>query len=90
MVFSIEPGYYKENEYGIRIEDLVVTREKSEKFIKIINLTLVPLQKKMIYDEILTNEQQDYLIQFDERVKKILSSFIKPNELGYKFLMENT
>ncbi|KAM0685504.1 hypothetical protein COBT_003284, partial [Conglomerata obtusa] len=28
MVFSIEPGYYKENEYGIRIEDLVVTREK--------------------------------------------------------------
>lgn len=90
MVFSIEPGYYKENEYGIRIEDLVVTRKKSKNYLKLINLTLVPLQKKMIHEDLLTNDQKDYLLEFNAKVKKVLSSYIKPNELGYKFLMENT
>jgi xaa-pro peptidase len=27
MVFSIEPGIYLENEFGVRIEDVVVARE---------------------------------------------------------------
>ena len=28
MILSNEPGYYKQNEYGIRIENLVVVKEK--------------------------------------------------------------
>ena len=31
MILSNEPGYYKENEYGIRIENLVMIKENNEK-----------------------------------------------------------
>ena len=36
MILSNEPGYYKENEFGIRIENLIYVKKKSNKiFLKI-------------------------------------------------------
>ena len=55
MVISNEPGYYKKGAYGIRIENLEVVKEKSnKKFLCFENLTRVPLElnlinKKLIY-----------------------------------------
>ncbi|KAM0676340.1 Xaa-Pro aminopeptidase 2 [Gurleya vavrai] len=90
MIFSIEPGYYKENDFGIRIEDLVVTKNYKEDFIKMHNLTLAPLQKKMINENLLNEDHKKYLKSFNEKVRNILGRFLDENELGYKFMMENT
>ena len=39
MILSNEPGYYKENSFGIRIENLVhITNENKNLFLKILPL----------------------------------------------------
>ena len=45
MIISNEPGYYKENEYGIRIENLIVAQEmdKNDNHLYFKTLTLAPI-----------------------------------------------
>ena len=47
MILSNEPGYYKKNKFGIRIENLIrVKRDRNN--LKFENLTLVPIDKSLI------------------------------------------
>ena len=47
MVLSNEPGYYKKDAFGIRIENLVYIQRLNKKlFFK--NLTLAPIDKDLI------------------------------------------
>ena len=47
MILSNEPGYYKENEFGIRIENLVfINKNKKNIFFK--NLTLAPIDTDLV------------------------------------------
>lgn len=64
FLLSLEPGYYQDGEFGIRIENLVkiVTAHpentiKDRKFLTFENLTFVPIQSKMIIAEMLTKEE---------------------------------
>ena len=47
MILSNEPGYYKTNEYGIRIENLVYVDKKNGKLL-FKNLTMAPIEKDLI------------------------------------------
>ena len=47
MILSNEPGYYKKNKFGIRIENLIV-RKKLIKNLSFENLTLAPIDKDLI------------------------------------------
>ena len=51
MILSNEPGYYKKNNFGIRIENLSI-RKKINKKINFQNLTMVPIEKDLINFEI--------------------------------------
>lgn len=90
MIFSIEPGLYKEGIHGIRIEDLVIARSFSKLKFEFKNLTMAPLQKKMINMDILDNKHKAYLKDFNARVWNVLSKFIGEGEQGYNFLRQNT
>ena len=50
MVITNEPGYYKENEYGIRIENIMLVEKSnvSEEFLGFRPLTLVPYCSNLI------------------------------------------
>lgn len=68
QILSNEPGYYESGEFGIRIENLVVTRKAETKynfnnqgFLKFDTITLVPIQLKMIDVNLLTDEEIDWL-----------------------------
>ena len=52
MILSNEPGYYKKNEYGIRIENLVYVKKKKKKFF-FKNLTMAPIEKDLINFDLL-------------------------------------
>ena len=74
MILSNEPGYYKEGEYGIRIESLVyvVQLTKPKGFLGFEPLTLVPLEEKLIEDTLLTEKEKKWVKAHQERVSNYL------------------
>ena len=63
MVFSIEPGMYKENTGGVRLENSVCT-VKTQKGIQIETLTNLPFDEKLIIVEMLTKKEQKWLEKY--------------------------
>lgn len=65
MVCSNEPGFYKENAYGIRHENLLAVKvaESTEygTFYEFETLTVCPFDKKVINFELLTEEEKNWL-----------------------------
>ena len=84
MVISNEPGYYKNGEYGIRIENLEVVSEKhlknSENFLCFENLTRVPFELELINKEILTIDEINWINLYHEKVYRELANLINPND----------
>lgn len=73
MIISNEPGYYKDGEYGIRIENLVLVVEqgKTEKGKAILGfetLTLAPLDERLIDRTMLDSKQLNWLDNYLLRV----------------------
>ena len=83
MIISNEPGYYKENEYGIRIENLILTQEMRENknHLSFRTLTLAPIDKNLICIEMLTKEELNWINSYHEKVFKTLSKFMREEEL---------
>lgn len=61
MILSNEPGYYKTDEYGIRIENLVeVVAAKQEGFLTFRNLTCAPLDKNLVVLNMLAPQEIEW------------------------------
>lgn len=73
MILSNEPGYYKEDAFGIRIENLVIcydTGEKLENGKRIFafeTITLVPFEHALIDEQLLTREEKDWVDAYHAR-----------------------
>ena len=72
MVVSNEPGYYKENHFGIRIENLIFVNKKKKLFFE--NLTLSPIEKDLVNYKLLNKKERIYL---DTYHLDILSKYYK-------------
>lgn len=88
MITSIEPGYYKENHYGIRIENMarVISCNNPEFELPMLGfetLTLVPLDKKLIDKYLLTREEQDWLNRYHQQVIEQLSPLLNSQEQNW-------
>lgn len=82
MIVSNEPGYYKSNEFGIRIENLLAvvptdmptasaaaTQDKPPSyFLRFLRLTLVPIQRELIDVDMLTAEEIDWVDTYHSEV----------------------
>ena len=79
MILSNEPGYYKKNSFGIRIENLVFVRKKNNN-IFFENLTLVPIERELIDYKILTDLEKDYLFKYHVNVYSKISKYLNINE----------
>lgn len=81
MITSIEPGYYKEGEYGIRIENLFyVDKVKNETIetpmLKFEYLTLVPIDKRLINKYLLSDGEKEWLNLYHQSVFEKLQNFL--------------
>lgn len=82
MICSNEPGYYKDKEYGIRIENLVTVVRDFEKsndefeFYKFENATLCPIDICLIEKSIMFTKQINWLNEYHKRVYDKLSSLV--------------
>ncbi len=90
MIISNEPGLYRANEYGIRIENLihVIPAEKTEfgQFLKFETLTLCPIDKNLIDINLLTEHEIKWLNDYHTRVYDTLSKQL--NEVECEWLKE--
>ena len=78
MIISNEPGYYKKNDFGIRIENLIYVKKNRNKLM-FENLTLAPIDKTLIEKKLLTKLERNWLNNYHKNVfdnlKKFMSSF---------------
>ncbi len=80
MIVSNEPGYYEQNKFGIRIENLIyVKKEKKKKIFK--NLTMAPIDKDLIDYKILRNDEKEWLNDYHSQVYNNLKSAMNKFEL---------
>ncbi len=70
MTITNEPGFYKEGEYGIRIENLCEIIEGDDGFLELRELTLAPIDTRMIDFSLLTKAELAWLNSYHARVRK--------------------
>lgn len=76
MVISNEPGYYKEGEYGIRIENLVTVIPAGKNFLKFETLTQAPIDASLIDKKILTQKEIDWVNDYHKNVRAKVSPLL--------------
>ena len=82
MVLSNEPGYYKKNHFGIRIENLVYVDKKNGKlFFR--NLTMAPIENDLINFDIMTDSEKNYLFKYHLDVYTKISKYLNQNEKNW-------
>ena len=92
MVMSNEPGLYKPNAYGIRIENLIVCVDDETNdfgsFLRFDTLTLCPIDTKALDVSMLSDQEREWLNHYHELVYNKLAAFL-PAEIT-SWLKEKT
>jgi len=87
MVISNEPGLYRTNEYGIRLENLVVVQElvsgEYGRFYGFETLTLFPFDMKSIDVTLLDKKEIEWLNRYHASVFEKLSEKLTEEERGW-------
>ncbi len=80
MVTSNEPGFYRTDHYGIRIENLIlcVANETTDygEFLSFEDLTLFPIDQRLIDKKLLNQEEKDWLNDYHQQVWEQLSPLL--------------
>ena len=79
MILINEPRYYKNDSFGIRIENLLfVKKNKKDSFFR--NLTLVPIEKELINYKLLTSFEKNYLFKQNINTYSKISKYLNLKE----------
>jgi Xaa-Pro aminopeptidase len=89
MMITNEPGVYKENQYGIRIENIIMVAEDKQsdfgEFYKFETLTLCPIDLKAVNLNLMSGEQINWLNEYHQRVRKELEPLLSGELKDYLF-----
>jgi len=89
MILSNEPGYYKDNAYGIRCENLVVVRESEASnedgpaMLEFEALTMVPFDNRLVDLELLNDDELEWLNDYHTEVRAKIAPYLDPEELAW-------
>ena len=81
MILSNEPGFYKENNFGIRIENLIYCEKINNNHSKFINLTMVPIDKDCINNKLFNKNEINWINNYHQKIFYILKPFMNDTEL---------
>lgn len=92
MITSIEPGTYRPGQWGVRIENLVVTHEAGRSefgdFLAFETLTLCPIDTRCLLPGMLAAEEVTWLNAYHEEVRRRLAPLLQGEALDW--LLERT
>jgi Xaa-Pro aminopeptidase len=83
MILSNEPGYYKEGEYGIRIENLIICCIKNPNDPNILHFETIswaPIDKSLIEVSMMNNSELEWLNNYHQKVYEKLSPNLNHEE----------
>ena len=83
MILSNEPGFYREGEYGIRIESLMLVEQCDEKFLQFKTLTLAPVDSNLIDFKMLTRPEKTWLRDYHARIFETLEGKLDQESRGW-------
>ena len=89
-IITNEPGYYKKDEFGIRIENEVLVVEKESNLLGFENLTYLPYERNLIDMNLINNDFKKYIDNFHKKVFEKLSPFLKNDEKTLNYLKKKT
>ena len=89
MILSNEPGYYKQDDFGIRIENLLLIQEAKEiaggerPMMAFETLTLCPIERRLIETKLLARDELHWLDTYHARVLKEVGDHLQGAELEW-------
>lgn len=83
MIMSNEPGVYKEGEYGIRIENLVLFTKDEDGLIVNEPLTFVPYDRDAINKNLLNPEEISWVDDYHRRVRDVILPYLSEDERSF-------
>ena len=83
MILSNEPGFYKEGQYGIRLENLMLVSEFDEKFLCFETLTLAPFDFNLIDFRMLTYPEKKWLEEYHQNILRTIGDELNYQELSW-------
>lgn len=100
MIITIEPGYYEDQKFGIRIEncELVVEAKtkysnfNSKPFLTFEPLTYVPFQRELIDIKLLDANEIEWINKYHKQCLELTGNILQKQQKYdvYKWLIENT
>lgn len=87
MIVSDEPGLYRTDLWGIRIENLIcVTKDQTTEFgefLKFETLTLFPYERQLIDVNLLSRKDIEWINDYQQRVYNTLAPHLNPDEQSW-------
>lgn len=84
MLITNEPGIYRDNKHGIRLENIMLVAEDLEnefgKFFKLIPMTLTPFDARPLVKELMTDSEIQWLNGYHKMVREELSPLLKGHD----------
>lgn len=85
MCTSIEPGYYQNGEFGIRIENVAYIAPSSRSanpsgtFLQFDQFTMAPINTTLIIPSLMTSQDIQWLNDYHVRVRDLISPLVSPS-----------
>lgn len=84
MLITNEPGMYRNNKHGVRIENIMLVEEDIKtdfgEFYKLTDLTLAPIDTRPLLKEMLSAEDVEWLNSYHEKVREELSPLLEEDD----------
>ncbi len=89
MILSNEPGFYKQDAFGIRIENLVMVHEPKDidggerPMLGFETLTLCPIDRRLIEPKLMLDDERAWLNAYHARVLKEIGDLLEGDDLKW-------
>lgn len=96
MIVSNEPGYYEDNNFGVRIENLLIVVKKEalgeyrgRSFLGFERLTHIPIQKKLMDVSLLTDSEIAWINDYHASIRTKVMPLLRTSS-AREWLIDNT
>jgi Xaa-Pro aminopeptidase len=93
----IEPGYYQDGGFGIRIENVLLIQKADTKYnfgdqgyLGCEHVTVVPIQTKLIQVDLLTPEEREWVNHYNKECYEKVSPLLPQDSLALQWLIKET